>query len=1235
MKKPENGACFYSAILKFDLKMKLTFLLLVFSLCRINASIYSQNTRITLDVNNVTYEELFREIKKDTDFKIFYKNSEIDYKKKVSINVVKKRIEYVLDALFNKTDITYTIIGKQVVLANSKYKNYAGVQQQYQLKGSVVDRANLPLLGMSIIKKGTSTGVVTDFDGNFTIVVSSGDVLIIKGLGFKTKEVTITNQKELKIILEDDVEALDEVVVTDGFKKVDKVQFTGVATRLELEDIKIDGTADPARLLEGRDAGVVVDNLSGSFGASPRIRIRGNASINGNNNPLYVVDGVILEDNVELDQQDLASGDVNSLIGSSIAGINADDIASFTILKDASATALYGARASNGVVVITTKRGKKGKISVNINTSYNYRLRPRYADFNVLNSQQELSVYSELVQKGLVDLTTSQRSESFGVLGRYYFLRGINQAPIGANGGLSDDYFRKYQTANTDWFKTLFKDLSLIQNHSVNISGGSDDSNYFFSFSYLDDEGQTLGDRADRWTSRLNTNFNISDKLSIGASVSISIRDQVTPGTNNRNLDPISGAFVREFDINPFSYALSNSRSMTAYDQNGDLDFFRKNYAPFNIIDELGKNFINIDVLDATFQTDLNYKITNNLKLNTVLNLRKAITQRNHNIGDTSNQANAYRASEGILEQVNPFLYQDRSAPGSPVRSVLPEGGINIYNEDVLDYSYLRGQLSWNKIHGDKHEFSTLLGAEVKSTKRQDRQYTGFGIVYNRGYLINTNPDIINQSTDNGDQYFRIRNTVDKFTGLFFNAGYTYDNRYTINGTVRYDGSNLLGRSSQGRYLTSYNVSGGWNIHKEKWMNADWVSFIKLKATYGLSGGRGPQTQVSNAVVFDGNQVNSSATLQLIGQVPLRPQDIENVIDIRSLNNEQLTFEKLREFSVGLEYGLFNDRLAGELGYYKRNSFDLIGNFITSGIGGLSIKSGNYADMKVDGYEFSISTVNLKTSNFEWRTNFNVGYNTEKITNLNDNPRLVDLTSGQGNPFLDREISALYSTRFAGLNDFGIPTFFDADDNVVTNIDLQQRQDVEKILTYEGPTQPRGSGGFSNTFTYKNLSLTANISFKFDYKIRLNGDFAPSYSDDQSLPKELINRWRLPGDQSITNIPSIVETRVILSELGGFVGGNGDVIGEDNAYELYNLSSLRVADGSYARLRSLSLGYKIPRKFASKLGFSSGSLRIQGENLFLLFSDDKLQGQDPEFFNTGGVALPLSKTFSCALSLGF
>lgn len=1114
------------------------------------------------------------------------------------------------------------------------------IQQSITIKGTIIDANQAVLPGVTVFIEGTNKGTVTDFDGKFDIDAPIGSVLTISYLGYEKQSITITETTEsnLTVTLIEAVESLNEVLITDGYKTIDRKIFAGTATKLKLEEVKIEGVTDPARLLEARDAGVIVDNVSGSFGASPRIRIRGNTSINGNNNPIWVVDGVILEDNVEVPREALASGNVNSLIGSAIAGINPEDIATFSILKDASATAIYGARAKNGVIVITTKKGKKGKVVVNYSNTSSYRFRPNYDTFSVLNSQQEFEIYREQVDKSIFQITNFQRANSFGALGNYFVNRRTNDVAVGVNGTISDAELQRFQTANTDWFKLLFKQLALQQTHSLSVSGGGDNALYFFSMSYLNDEGQSIGNKAERITTRLNTRFNLSPKVSLSATLSANIRDQRTPGTTDRTFNLLTGQFERGFDINPYNFALSNARSVTPFDENGNLQFFRRNFAPFNILHELDNNFIDIDVTDLSSQVSLDYKIKDNLTFTSLANLRRVITQRDHIIKDTSNQAEAYRADEGVIAPINPFLFQDPNRLFVPPFSVLSEGGINIFSEDVLNYSYFRNSFNWNPKINDIHEFSILAGQEIRVTKRNTRTFDGFGISFDNGLVVNSDENVIDLITNNNDQYFRINDFTDHFVGFFGSVGYNYDNRYTFNGTLRRDGSNLQGSSRNARYLTSYNVSGAWTLSNEDFFNSNWINFLKLKATYGLTGDRGPLASVARLSGDDleGSQTpQAGSSLNVTSEVPLRPFDRGSVNEIQSLVNNDLTFEKLEEFSTGIEYSLFNDRIAGEVGYYSRNSFDLIGRVRTNAVGGFAQKDGNFLTLKSEGYEFALTTVNVKNKNFSWTTNFNVGYNKEKIESISFEPRLVDFFRTGGTPFEGREISAIYSTRFAGLNELGIPTFFDADGERVTNIDIQSREDIEKILKYEGPTQPRGAGGFTNTFTYKGFTLSGTVSFKFDYKIRLRGGFAPSYSDLSSLPPELANRWRLPGDENKTNIPAIIDAQTALENLNGFVGANSQLVIRDNAYSLYNLSDLRVVDGSYVRMRAISLGYRVPSDFCKKLRLSSAGLKLTFENLFLIYSDERLNGQDPEFFNTGGSALPVPSSGSLSLNIGF
>ncbi len=1077
------------------------------------------------------------------------------------------------------------------------------------IKGTVLDNQGNPLVGASVLIEGTNTGTITDVDGNFQLEVPQDAVLVFSMISMQSKRVTVGAQTSLQVTLEDEAAILNEVVIT-GFQELERKLFTGASESVKMSEVQARGMVDVSRMLEGQVAGVNVDNVSGTFGTTPKIRIRGNASINGNNQPLFVVDGVILEDLSNVDTEDFISGNANTLVSSSIANLNPDDIESFEILKDASATAIYGARAANGVIVITTKRGRSGALQVNYSGNFSMKLRPTYDQFDLLNSAEEMSVYRELYAKNWFDATTVVASPTFGALGKMF--NSINNKEINwrPGGGLNEEFLNQYENANTDWFDVLFRDFGLQQQHSLSFTSGTEKSNSYYSISYLNDQGQTIADKVQRVTGTARNTYFVSDKFSFGLKVSASYRDQDVPGTRNRELDPITGQFRRDFDINPFSYSLNTARSMRPFDEEGNKEFFRRNFAPFNILDELDLNFINIEVVDISAQTDFQINPVKNLSIKGVFQARYATTKRDHVVHENSNQAEAYRADDTqFIQQANNLLFRDPDNPGLNPVVVLPQGGFNYFDVNDLLNFFNRISAEWSKTFNVDHEVNILAGQEIRYTDRTATSSTGIGVVYGSGGVVVTDPNIIEFFNLQNIDYYSLDESRDRFFGLFFNGGYAYKSRYVGNFTVRYDGSNQLGASTQARYLPTWNVSGAWNMHNEEFMQGfDFIDNLKLRATYGVSGNLPP---------------TASALLNLAADVTVRPTDVEPFLNIVDLTNEDLTWEKLNEFNVGMDLDLFNSRISTSLNYYEREAFDLIGVVQTSGVGGLGLKVGNFADMKATGFEVSISSLNYRTNNFSWSTNFNIGYTRDEITKLDFGPRLVDAIGQGGAAVLGGPRRGLYSTNFAGLDFQGVPTFLDSNGERVFQFDLQEREGLTETLVYEGPVEPRGAGGLTNTFNYKGFSLSVLLSYKFDYKIRLNDAFFHTYSDFSALPGDLRNRWVVPGDENLTNIPAILDLE--------FAQENGDAV---LAYQLYNKSTVRVADGDYVRLKTVRLSYELPSRIINKIGLSRGSVSVEGQNLALLYSDDVLNGQDPEFFSTGGVALPQPRLVTFSLNLG-
>ena len=1077
------------------------------------------------------------------------------------------------------------------------------------IEGIVTDQDNIPLLGVTVRIDGTSQGGVTGVNGNFSILASEGQTLVFSMISMQTQRVVVGKETVLNIKLLEETELLDEIVV-DGFRKTDRNLFTGASEKLRMSEIQSGSIVDVSRALEGQVAGVNVDNVSGTFGTAPKIRIRGNASINGNNQPLLVVDGVILEDLTNVNTDDFISGNASTLVGSSIANLNPDDIESFQILKDASATAIYGARAANGVIVITTKRGKSGRLRISYTGNYSAKLRPTYNQFNLLNSEEEMSVYRELVDKGLIDISTAVRAQTYGAMGKMFVEINRKNVDWGPGGSLNEEFLNQYENANTDWFDVLFNDLGIQQQHSLSFSSGTEKSNSYYSVSYLNDQGQTISDKVQRLTASARNTYFISKKFTFGLKLSASYRDQPVPGTRNREFDPTTGTYSRGFDVNPLSFALNTSRSQRPYDENGEPEYFRRNFAPFNILEELDYNFININVLDASTQTDFEITPSKNLSIKGVFQLRYANTERNHTVHERSNQAEAYRAADTqFIQDANNLLFSDPDNPGLNPVSVLPQGGFNYLDKTDLLNVFSRLSVEWSKKWKEDHQFNVLAGQELRFTDRTENSSTALGVIYESGGVTVTDPNII--------EFFNLQNINvnsqglerDRFLGFFLNGAYAYKGKYIGNFTVRYDGSNQLGRSQNAKYLPTWNVSGAWNAHSESFMeNLTFLDELKIRATYGVSGNLPPE---------------ASALLNIQSDVTVRPTDVEPVLIIQDLTNNDLTWEKLKELNVGMDFSVFDGKISGTADLYSRQSFDLIGILLTSGVGGQGLKVGNFADMESQGFELSLATVNYSKNNFSWSTNFNIGYTKDEVTDLDFGPRRVDAINQTGAAVLGGPRRGLYSARFAGLNSFGVPTFLDENDETVFEYELQSRENLDEILQYEGPTEARGGGGLTNTFVYKNFKLSVLLSYKFDYKIRLNDAFRAEYNDFTALPGELANRWVVPGDEELTNVPVILDKQTVNS--------NSD---ELLAYSLYNQSTIRVADGDYIRLRNVRVSYSLPKTILDKFGMTSASLSLEGQNLALLYSDKKLNGQDPEFFSTGGVSLPQPKMITFSLNIG-
>ena len=1097
---------------------------------------------------------------------------------------------------------------------------------QNKITGTVYEDTGEPCIGATVMVQGTKQGTKTDFDGNFTIMVPAGKKLVISYVGMLTQ--TVAAKNGMKVTLEPDAHTIDEVVAV-GMMKQDKRLFTGASSKIDADKAKLSGMADVSRSLEGRVAGVQVTNVSGTFGASPKIRVRGATSIYGNSKPLWVIDGVIYEDNVDVTADELASGDAKTLISSAVAGLNSDDIESFTVLKDGSATSIYGARAMAGVIVITTKKGGKGRASVNYTGEFTTRLKPSYRDYNIMNSQEIMGVYKEMADKGWLSLENLVNSQNTGIYGYMYQQLRKYDATTGQFGlenteAARNAYLQAAEFRNTDWFDLLFS-TAVMQNHSVSISGGTDRSQSYFSMSLMNDPGQYVhASKVRRYTFNGNTSYDILKNLTAKLAAQGSYRNQEAPGSLNQSVDVVTGEVKRDFDINPFSFAMNTSRCLDP-----DISYTRF-YSPFNIFNELQNNYNDIDVYELMFRAELEYKPIKQVTLTGLISTRLSQTRRQHNVKDDSNQANAYRAGtdatddNSTVRNSNPLLYTDPDNELAIPESVLPEGGIKYQYDDKMRSNNYRFMAEYRDVFKDKHVINALFGSELSTVRRTSTMWTGWGYQYNNGGIVYTPYLWLKQRNEENTDYFSESFTQTNTLAYYAQAVYSYDQRYTINGTFRYEGTNRLGKSRSSRWLPTWNISGSWDVYNEKFMEKtyNWLSQLKLRASYSLTADTGP-SYVTNAMAI----YKTKNTWRPFTSAA------ETQIYIADLANTELTYEKKHEFNIGVDFAFLRDRIAVNFDAYWRNNYDLIGAVFTQGSGGQIQKMANVADMRSHGIELGISTVNIQNAKFKWTTDFVYSLAKNKITTLETSSRAVDLVSGQGYALEGYPVRSIFSYKFGGLNAEGLPQVYNEKGELtVGDVNFQETSNLTDFLIYEGPSDPTWYGSLNNGFTYTDqklgkLALDVFITYSGGNKVRLDPVFSSAYSDLSALPREFKNRWMVSGDEALTDIP-VIASRNQMDRYGSYA--------LRTAYNAYNYSNVRVAKGDFIRLKEISLTYTFPQGLLKKTGLlNTASIKLAATNLCLLYADKKLNGQDPEFINSGGVASPITKQLTATVRLGF
>lgn len=1094
-------------------------------------------------------------------------------------------------------------------------------QNSTAISGTVTDEFGQPLPGASVaIMNGKKMvrGTSTNINGDFRIEVNIGggeSELVVSFVGTKTRRIkltTDTTKEHLKVQLNSDEAMLSEVtIVEDGYNKLPRKDMVGAFTTVKADDIMMPAYQNIDQMLQGKIAGMSVINTTARVGASPKITIRGTSTILGNSDPLWVVDGVIQEDPISIDMSSSITSDMRELIGNQISWLNPQDIDNITVLKDASATAIYGSKASNGVIVITTKKGTPGRISVNYSANLSVREQPSYEIYDFMNSYERIQFSKEAYEAGV-------RYQSVP-LPQVYTYEGLmamfNKRMISEEQFSS--YLQRLETVNTDWFDLLTRN-SVSQNHNLSISGGTDKYTYNASVGYSDNKGYEIGNENDQITTRLSINSNVNERLTINVQLNGSVRNSDGYGAG----------------VNPYSYAMNTSRAIPAYELDGSRAFYSKYYRyqynallgdnnqySYNIFNEMENSYSKNRGTMFNASANVSYKILSWLTYNATANISLSTNKSESFAGERTSQVEQlYRGYPYGSEQAGSDKYN---------AALLPFGGVlNQSNSQTLSYSTSH-RLSFSKEFNEHHRLNAMLGMEIRSSRGESDGTIAYGYVPERGEIIvsptlpedfkpigtdvNVGFGPLTQLYNGG---WSKTSTLTNYMSFFATVAYSHKNRYVVNVNVRSDASNRFGQDTNKQFDPTWSFGASWKIAQEQFVEdyIPWLDQANLRATYGIQG----------------NVVNSISPEMIVQYQGLLESYGEYYLSISSLANPQLKWERTKTWNLGLDLALFG--MTMNLEYYGRRSHAIIRQDLAQEYGIASLPL-NGAIITNHGVELTLNFTPYRTNDFAWTIGMNASKNWNKSRDDDRTARADELTHTDflnGNH--DRPLksgyplTAFWSYKFTGLDGTnGYPTFEHATYDAV---DGDPSIDPTTFLVYSGQSEPYFTGGFNTRLRWKNFNFGADFALMLGAKKRLPNPYSTFTGGKMpdifsNLSKELNDRWKQPGDEANTNIPALYTS---VRDLYNLNLPNGLY---DNIYSMWAQSDVRVADASFLRCTQISLSYSLPRKLCKKVGMSRIQISANVNNLFVIASDE-WRGYDPELGNT-----IQPRVYSMGLSVGF
>ena len=1191
--------------------MRITAFLLLALALQVSARGVSQT--VTFQGKGDVLPKIFRAIEEQTGYVVFYSRNMLQLAKPVDIQVRNMPLKQFLDQAFTNQPLKYVIENKSILISpkteqatEKKNELLYEALAVVNIKGTVTDSAGTPLAGALITVKGAERPVAAaDDNGRFAVDANVGDILVVSFIGYASKEVRIERfSRTLTIVLKHIGSKMEEVtIVNTGYQRLSQREVASAVVQVKMKDIELASKPNIDQMLAGQIPGLMMLQTSGEPGATPTIRIRGTSSIIGGSAPLWVLDGIILENPVNVDVSNINSPDAQYLVGNAIAGINARDVESITVLKDASATAIYGSRAANGVIVVTTKKGRVGKPQVNYSGSVSLNQRISYGDLNLMNAGERIKLSQEIIAD---NIEYSRVPRRLGYEGLYlnYLDKQLTYDQFAAG-------VQKMAERNTDWYDLLFRN-SLTNNHSVNLSGGADNTTYYASLGYSNAEGAAKGSDQKRYSAMVKVNSWKGEKFFAGLQVNAS----------NTRGNGFHGS------VNPNTYAYQTARTLPAYNDDGSLFFYQtqqksqefaaisapKEDLVYNILNETKLTGQKTDVSAITAQLNLEYRFLRGFRYRFLGGFDQSATNTSSWAEEQSNFVSTRRLwNAGALVMGTP----DFDA------SVIPWGGI-LSNSDQRKTSYtIRNSVEYSQRLQTNHVVNIMAAQEIRSLRYKGFSGTYYGWQPERGNTISPALTTGYIGVLSSLRPTITDNVVNNLSWLG-TAAYTYKDKITINGNIRADGSNNFGDNPKYRFLPIWSVAGKYTVSNEPFLaSAKYLSYLAIRGSYGVQG-----------------NIDKSTSPDLIIRVGARDGTTGlNESYFQYLANPDLRWEKTKSYNVGLEFAFGAgttanqlDVVSGTIDMYSKEGTEIIVTRRVSQVMGLDQVKLNGGRVRNRGIEGSLRIVPYQTKKFSASLKVVASYNKNTLLEANREINITNESKINGSALVEGQpIGAFYSYAYAGLNETsGFPMFY--------NNKGQKRYQLytdEINLVYSGVKIPDVSGGFDVALRY----LGWYASFGFQYAVggvsRLPDFYRVNYYDVfdaiANTSKELNQRWRKPGDERNTNIP-------VLYDADKFTAANQALgvpvqlgVSTRNPLQMYDASDIRTAKTSNLRLRNINLNYVVQPALLKRTRMESLTLGFQAENLFLI-ANKAWQGRDPE---SGASNTPLPKVYTFTVNVGF